>query len=116
MNQAPRAPEIVRVGWNLVEMPGGGTGVWQRRLTGLGVLLSIDEFAEGEEEMVSLGPGSYVHASMSRNDRYPGWDEMREVIRGCGFFDAERDVYMILPAHREYVNIHQNCFHWWQRR
>jgi hypothetical protein len=54
------------------------------------------------------------HLSISRVDRYPGWDEIlaaREQFLPHGTTFA-----MILPRLDEYVNLHNNCFHLWEIR
>lgn len=60
-------------------------------------------------------PGTYRRIVISRRDRYPEWDEMRDFVRECGIFDRTSDVFMLIPPDAEYVNIHKNAFHWWQR-
>jgi hypothetical protein len=52
------------------------------------------------------------HLSISRQDRYPGWDEIKDArysLLPLGLTFA-----MILPPPNEYVNIHGNCFHLWE--
>jgi hypothetical protein len=48
------------------------------------------------------------HLSISRQDRYPSWDEIAE----ARYRLTPRDVRMVLelPPIHEYVNIHSNCF------
>ena len=52
-----------------------------------------------------------AHLSISCEDRYPTWDEIKEAR--YRFMPRDRDVFMILPAEEDYVNIHPNCFHLW---
>ena len=52
------------------------------------------------------------HLSISRADRYPGWDEIRDArysLVPLGICMA-----MLLPPPNEYVDIHPNCFHLWE--
>lgn len=53
------------------------------------------------------------HLSVSRADRYPTWDELTEAR--YRFFEEETEVVQFLPPRSEYVNLHPNCFHLWQR-
>ena len=52
------------------------------------------------------------HFSISHPTRYPTWEEMRNVRYEL----IPDDLYMvmILPPKREYVNLHPNCFHWYE--
>jgi hypothetical protein len=60
-----------------------------------------------------FGNGSKLwHLSISRTDRYPGWDEIKDArytLLPLGFTFA-----LLLPPPNEYVNVHPNCFHLWQ--
>lgn len=109
-----QAPPVAPIGWKEVDL-GEGTALYSRRYNGLAGIVSVEHFATDELDPYG-GPGTYVHMSISHSARYPGWDEMRDWVYSCGFFDATRDVVMVLPPPAEYVNIHNNCFHWWQKR
>jgi hypothetical protein len=56
--------------------------------------------------------GRLWHLSISRNDRYPSWDEIREARDSL--LPKDMDFMMILPQEKDYVNVHPNCFHLWQ--
>lgn len=64
-------------------------------------------------EKVKAYPGQQteisIHLSISRADRNPTWDEIKEVR--YRFMDRNRDAYMILPAECDYVNVMSFCFH-----
>lgn len=52
------------------------------------------------------------HLSISCEDRYPVWDEIKDAryaLLPLGLTFA-----MLLPPPGEYVNIHPNCFHLWE--
>ncbi|MFB3926754.1 MAG: hypothetical protein ACE14T_11940 [Syntrophales bacterium] len=55
--------------------------------------------------------GFLKHASISRSDRYPTWEEILAVKEEL-FGDI--DCMMVMPKKEDYVNIHNNCFHVWQ--
>jgi hypothetical protein len=52
---------------------------------------------------------NHWHLSISRDDRYPSWDEIRDVR--YDLLPDELYFALILPPRREYVNVHPNCFH-----
>jgi hypothetical protein len=69
--------------------------------TGLSIMYSVDKTQHGVLK----------HLSISRRDRYPGWDEMLEVKN---HFFGDIDAMMVMPKKRDYVNISKNCFHIWE--
>ena len=69
---------------------------------GLKVIQSVDKTTHGELQ----------HVSVSRNDRYPSWDEI--VAVKDQFFGDDKDAVMHLPRKSQYVNLHPNCFHIWE--
>ena len=55
--------------------------------------------------------GILKHFSVSRTDRYPGWDEIvkiKEELMG------DIDTMMVIPKKENYVNESKNCFHVWE--
>lgn len=50
------------------------------------------------------------HFSISCETRDPTWEEQRDFR----YAEVPDDVYMvmIMPPKREYVNVHEHCFHW----
>jgi len=48
------------------------------------------------------------HLSIAHDDRYPTWDEVRD-IRYL-LVPAEHAMAMLLPPPDQYVNVHENCF------
>lgn len=103
-----RIPGIIPAGWR-VHAIDNVQFITKETVSGLQILYSVD--CEGvKREWVR-------HISFSRLDRYPDWDEMKDFIYACDFFDPNRKIYMVLPAKKilnQYVNMHRNCFHWWQ--
>lgn len=95
------------IGWSAIpapplDIPGIITTNTYRKGSLL-VLLSIEDHG-----------GKIVrHVSVSRKDRYPTWDEIKEVR--YTFFDEKHDVIMVMPPKSEYVNLHENCFHLWAK-
>ena len=58
--------------------------------------------------------GVYLHLSVSHAQRYPTWDELMH-LRAV-FFEDDAEVFQVMPACDEYVNIHSTCFHLWHKR
>ncbi|MGV8947566.1 MAG: DUF7694 domain-containing protein [Lutibacter sp.] len=52
-----------------------------------------------------------LHISITHNDRYPTWDEIRNIKY---YFYPDVPMIMHFPADPNYVNIHENCFHLYQ--
>lgn len=99
------------LGWSAPTNAGGGA------LISLAQWMTADRLAV----MASLDPlphssikskKRFLHVSISRHDRYPGWDEMSAICEQ--FFGNEVDAAMIRPRASDYVNVHQFCFHWWE--
>ncbi|SRR6266568_882588 len=53
----------------------------------------------------------WQHISVSREDRYPSWEDLLAVKEE--FIGEEEEAYQVLPRASEYVNIHPNVFHLW---
>lgn len=70
--------------------------------SGLAVIASMDRSIHG----------ALLHVSLSRADRLPSWEEVKAIR--AAFYPADIDVMMVLPAERDYVNVHDYCFHLWQ--
>jgi len=111
-----KAPLIIPKGWKEFIMTEGNYAITKQKLSGLCALLSIDTYDNTCVDLPPMGKGEYFHISISRRDSYPEWDEMRDFIyNDCPFFDNRRDVIMILPPFTQYVNVHNNCFHFYQK-
>lgn len=75
---------------------------------GLAVAASIDRLPH----LTIKSKLGFLHLSISRNDRYPSWEEMvqvAEIIAG-----SDLDMAMIKPRRSDYVNEHPYCLHWWE--
>lgn len=111
---------------------------WRTELTSGGFFVLVRDYPGGLRALFSIDPYAswsdaedawWRHLSVSRIDRYPKWDEMRNLVYSCGYFDATRSVSMVLPSKDEYVGTlgtgpkrfgtgfgeNPNVFHWWQR-
>lgn len=53
------------------------------------------------------------HVSVSREDRNPSWEEIKQVREA--FFEPKHYVAQFLPPKSEYVNLHSFCFHLWAK-
>ena len=96
--------------WTKIDL-GGFYGLLRKLPSGLTVTLG-DELLPAAPG--GLLPGWWRHMVISREDRHPSWEEMRDFIRSCGMFDSNREVVMLLPPAVQYVNIHAHAFHWFQ--
>lgn len=72
---------------------------WYFSRTGLRTCLEV-EYQDGE---------LWIHASTSRADRTPSYEEMREVKRI--FFGDERKAIMVFPPKNQHYNYHPYCLH-----
>jgi hypothetical protein len=52
------------------------------------------------------------HLSISRADRLPTWDEVRDAR--YALLPDEIVMVMVLPPRAAYVNAHEYCFHLWE--
>ena len=50
------------------------------------------------------------HMSISHNERYPTWDEIRDSWYALVPNSNNRIGALILPKKKDYINIHPNCF------
>lgn len=109
-----KLPLVIPPGWTRMVLPATATAppgvcIIHQTISGLRCMFSIDPCGSG---------GAWErHLSMSRADRYPGWDEMKDMIYGAGLMDPNKPVQMILPPKnlpQAYVNLHVNTFHWFQ--
>lgn len=69
---------------------------------GLSVIGSMDETLHG----------LLLHVSLAYPKRDPSWADIR-LVRDA-FYPNDVDVMMVLPAERDYVNLHEHAFHLWQ--
>lgn len=54
---------------------------------------------------------TWLHVSLSREDRLPSWDDVREVREA--FIPDELVALSVLPPSAEYVNVHPYVLHLW---
>jgi hypothetical protein len=81
-------------------------GIAYQHLTGLRMIYSIATMDDKTR---------WHHISFSREDKHPSWEEMKKALRFLPWFDSSRPILMVLPPEKDYVNIHEHCFHWWQQ-
>jgi hypothetical protein len=67
---------------------------------GLAVVVTVDNTPR-------FGP--LLHVSLSYRKRDPFWTEIKAAR--AAFFPSDVDVMMMLPAERDYVNLHPHAFH-----
>lgn len=108
-------------------LPSGRVLLYKGRMppqhAGGGVYLTLSVWQSADELalMASLDPlphltitskPRFLHISISRPDRYPGWDEMVEAVETIA--GPNLDMAMIKPRRADYISPHPNCFHWWE--
>jgi hypothetical protein len=69
---------------------------------GMGVIASLDATPHGR----------LLHVSLSYADHLPTWDDIKAVR--AAFYPADVDCAMMLPAEKDYVNVHAYTMHLWQ--
>ena len=109
-------PLIIPAGWRAYDHEGLKM-LYTKTPSGLKATFAIEHYpGPGDRDR---GPceqtGTFRRVVLSRKNMYPTWDEMRDFIRDCGLFDRSRDVFMIIPPDAQYLNLHPNAFHWWQK-
>jgi hypothetical protein len=80
----------------------GYTYVYNKAFTknGCNVWVTRDLYPNGEVRW---------HLSISRTDRYPVWDEIRDAR--YALLPDDCTMAMLLPPKAQYVNLHPRCFH-----
>ena len=109
-----KAPNIIAPPWQTIKK-GNDEMIGRSYPDGICVCFSIEGFDNSASDTPPMGIGEYAHISISRQNKYPSWDEMRDYIYSCGRFDNKRDVVMLLPPKERYVNLHKNTFHFYQK-
>lgn len=95
---APLAPLILPHGWRVDEAGFDGARYLHRK--GLRAIVSACIEDDGRP---------WLHMSLSRADRLPTWDELREAKDL--FIGRDRHAYQCLVPPSEYVNVHPFCLH-----
>lgn len=65
----------------------------------------------GPQERAHLGKW---HFSISHPDRYPTWDEQHAARYGIPILPQDITFAMYMVPKEDYVNLHPNCFHWYE--
>ena len=68
----------------------------------LAIIASIDRTPKGDLR----------HVSLSYPGHNPSWRDIK-LVRDA-LFPETIDVMMVLPRARDYINLHEHCFHLWQ--
>jgi len=122
MTTTAEAPRLYPPAWEKRSVVGPhgerlGSLIFRDFPNGLRASFAVETYTTLDDGPPMEQPGTYKRLVISRiaNDHYPTWDEMRDLVRTCGFFDRSRDVFMLLPPDEHYVNIRETAFHWWQK-
>ena len=74
---------------------------------------AVFDRVDGRRALYSIeNHGKWEHLSLSRPDRLPSWDELREAKNE--FFGRQAMAVQILPPESEYVNLHPYVLHLWR--
>lgn len=100
-------PLILPAGWNPerreIRMGSDALNVLVfRPPRGYAVLVSIDSLEDGKR---------WLHLSVSRPDRLPFWEDLREVKNVL--LGAEKVAIQLLPKESTYINAHPYTLHLW---
>ncbi len=76
--------------------------IWKHALVSMSVLRSKAIMKDGT---------IFMHVSIARPDRLPTWEELKKVKDE--FIGENMAAYHVLPAKKDYVNIHNFCLHLW---
>lgn len=88
-------------GWRETPCPVAGARAFELPNQGLRVILSTD----------SIRGHRWLHASLSRRNRTPSYDDVHLVKRI--FIGDLLSAYQVFPPRTEHVNIHEHCLHLW---
>ena len=92
-------PRVVPAGWRALTELCDGMSYTDGKLT---VIISGAREQDGRR---------WVHLSVSHKDRIPAWRELRRVKDL--FLGQDAKAISVLPAEREYVNLHPYVLHLW---
>lgn len=92
-------PVVLPIDWSEIKTM---SGVYVRK-DGLNVVLSV--------EMKKSDPRKWLHVSLSRQDRLPSWDDIKDVKDL--FVGKDKTAAQIFPPKDEYINHNPNVLHLW---
>lgn len=95
----PTLELVLPAGWEKAKS--GADGAAYRNDHGLYVIISG----------IEIDHKRWIHVSVSRKSRLPSWSDLK-VVKNL-FIGLEKKALQVLPAHKEYVNLHPYCLHLW---
>lgn len=98
-----------RADWGVPD-PFGPDGWRMLERTGDGAIIVTVADHPGDGNPWAPGPQEWVHASMSRRDRVPSYDDLCALHRAV-FGDGW--AYQVFAPPTDHVNIHPNTLHLW---
>ena len=101
----PTASAMTRAGYTQFAPPThipGGSAFRREPARKLIVLVSVDDYG-------AAGAGVWAHASVSRSDRDPTWNEIKHARDAV--FGPEAVVMQILAPSSRWLNVHAHCYH-----
>ncbi len=103
--EAMGEPELRRPAprcWNEVSRGPCDSRRWVHEDGDRSILASTDVMDDGSR---------WLHVSISRSDRLPTWDEVREMKDH--FIGRKHEAIQVLPSEDDYVNVNSYCLHLW---
>lgn len=71
-------------------------------------------YLDGPRKIIVSIDDGLLHLSISREDRYPNFDEIKHAR--YALLPDNVTMAMLFPPQSEYVNLHDKCFHLYQLR
>lgn len=88
--------------WERVDNGAARPAITLRHTSGLVAILSTDVMTDGSR---------WLHVSVSRASSLPSWQDL-QVAKG-DLLGRQSEAVQVLPADRDYVNLHPFCLHLW---
>lgn len=95
----PTLELILPAGWKKAENRADGASY--RSDHGLYVIISG----------IEIDHKRWIHVSVSRKSRLPSWDDLK-IVKNL-FIGLDKKALQVLPAYKEYINLHPYCLHLW---
>jgi len=72
---------------------------------GIAVIVTVEELEDSDDKR------QWLHVSLSRANKLPGWKDI-QLVKDI-FIGKDKTAIQVLPPADEHVNVHQFCMHLW---